>query len=445
MSAAINAEEPLVNEQPDRPLTKQERYAAKAENFTLKGQTQVQEGIVKDRKMTDVFCLFLFIAFLITMVATTFWSISKGQIEKVLAPYDKWDHFCGFDGYEEYPKMYLTVVTGSASDIFDSGICVKSCPKKGEQIIYMESNQVRTWGSTPSYDTRPFGGYCIFDFDSLPLTEQAHWYQVFYELLNNPATAWIQDLYLSSRAIYASMAMAFVYCILYIYLMSAYAEYIAWIVIWLVQISLFAGAGFAGYASLTASEEHKLSLILTASVLGVFGCVFACCLYCGYNSLKTAIDVIDAAADFLAKTKRIIFVPLVYFFVTMIFVGLWLFATISVFSMAEVRPETNPKIPQDKDFHFKDEKQKKLIYGLSLFMFFGLLWVYNFIKAKTSFIVMASASSYYFDSRPDHEGDADVMQAVNWAYFNHAGSLAFGSLIISIISFIRIIFVTVAE
>jgi choline transporter-like protein 2/4/5 len=42
------------------------------------------------------------------------------------------------------------------------------------------------------------------------------------------AGAKLKDLYLSSRAIYTSMALSFVICILYIYIMSIFAEYLAW-------------------------------------------------------------------------------------------------------------------------------------------------------------------------------------------------------------------------
>lgn len=56
-------------------------------------------------------------------------------------------------------------------------------------------------------------------------------------------------------------------------------------------------------------------MLIIGCFLGLFSLLFALMIYCGYNQLKTAIDVIDAAADFLAKTKRIIAVPIIYFIV----------------------------------------------------------------------------------------------------------------------------------
>uniref|UniRef100_A0A7S3FS90 Choline transporter-like protein n=1 Tax=Strombidium rassoulzadegani TaxID=1082188 RepID=A0A7S3FS90_9SPIT len=58
---------------------------------------------------------------------------------------------------------------------------------------------------------------------------------------------------------------------------------------------------------------------------------------------------------------------------------------------------------------------------------------------------MVSASTYYFNSSPEQEGDAEVGFGLQIAYMNHAGSLAFGSLLISIIQFIKYVFVYLAE
>lgn len=47
-------------------------------------------------------------------------------------------------------------------------------------------------------------------------------------------------MYLSSRAMYASLVMGMIYCFIYIYLMSIFAEYLAWLCVFLVQIGLAA-------------------------------------------------------------------------------------------------------------------------------------------------------------------------------------------------------------
>lgn len=59
---------------------------------------------------------------------------------------------------------------------------------------------------------------------------------------------------------------------------------------------------------------------------------------------------------------------------------------------------------------------------------------------------MCSAASYYFNSNPHTEGSAEVMQSVRFGFMKHFGSLAFGSLILTIVGIIKGIFeATVAK
>ena len=60
---------------------------------------------------------------------------------------------------------------------------------------------------------------------------------------------------------------------------------------------------------------------------------------------------------------------------------------------------------------------------------------------------MVSASTYYFTSNPnaDNEGKADVSMGIKFAWVYHAGSLAFGSFIIALVEFVRIVFMYLAQ
>jgi hypothetical protein len=61
----------------------------------------------------------------------------------------------------------------------------------------------------------------------------------------------------------------------------------------------------------TKLEKQLLAFLI---IDGLFAVGFFFCVCCGYKSLKMAIDVIDASADFLARTKRILLVPGLFFF-----------------------------------------------------------------------------------------------------------------------------------
>jgi hypothetical protein len=158
-------------------------------------------------------------------------------------------------------------------------------------------------------------------------------------------------MYLSSRAIYTSLGMAVVICLAYIYLMSAFAEVIAWICVALAEIGFIGvtvgGFMYRGYLKKLATQNVDIwdtkmisdnasnqNIAIAVAIFGaIFALCFAACIFCGFSSLKLAIDVIDASADFLATTKRIIFVPVLYFFITIIVISIWASAFLGVLSM----------------------------------------------------------------------------------------------------------------
>ena len=63
----------------------------------------------------------------------------------------------------------------------------------------------------------------------LPADAKKNWVYVFNYLIDHaPGGGSLRDIYNSSTAVFVSMALAFVWSLLYIYLMSLFAEYIAW-------------------------------------------------------------------------------------------------------------------------------------------------------------------------------------------------------------------------
>jgi TRAP-type C4-dicarboxylate transport system permease small subunit len=116
--------------------------------------------------------------------------------------------------------------------------------------------------------------------------------------------------------------MSVVYSIIFIYFLSAFGETIAWICVVILQLAFIALAGLGWYGwdqSKKAGEQlgesypdgipdevikkntKETNMALGLMILGgILASTFFCAVCCGYSSLKTAIDCIDAAADFLA-------------------------------------------------------------------------------------------------------------------------------------------------
>jgi hypothetical protein len=75
-------------------------------------------------------------------------------------------------------------------------------------------------------------------------------------------------------------------------------------------------------------------------VFGLLSLVFICCIFCGFKSIKLAVDVIDASADFVAGTKRVVAVPVLHFLIQILIFGTWLGAFICVLSLNKVTPSS---------------------------------------------------------------------------------------------------------
>ena len=151
-----------------------------------------------------------------------------------------------------------------------------------------------------------------------------------------------------------------------------------------------------------------------------------------------AIDVIDASADFLAGTKRILLVPGLFFILQIITVLIWVSAMMFVLSMNEITVDET--IPQGKNLEWTEKTQY-----MALYMLFGVLWICAWFEYCSTFIVMVSAATYYYNSSPEEDGSAEVGTGFQWAFFYHAGSIAIGAFIIALIRFIRIVFVYLAK
>lgn len=159
-----------------------------------------------------------------------------------------------------------------------------------------------------------------------------------------------------------SIGMSIVYSLAFIYLLSGFAECIAWFCVILTQLGLIAGAVLGGFlfadsrarvakftkdnakntAAITnfAKEEGTWQKYYMAAciIFGLLAVCFLLCMICEFQSLKLAIDVIDASADFLVETKRIILVPIIHFFINIIVIIVWIWAFTYVLSLNKVVP-----------------------------------------------------------------------------------------------------------
>jgi len=147
------------------------------------------------------------------------------------------------------------------------------------------------------------------------------------------------------------------------------------------------------------SFKSQAALYMAAAIgAGLCAILFAAFVACFFKSLKLAIDVVDASADFIMCTKRILFVPFAYFIFMIILTIVWFIGYMGVVSMNEIK--AGKYILNLKSITWSGEER-----WYELVMFFGLVWILIITNYAQNFVVLYSASTYYFNSPEDEVDD----------------------------------------
>jgi len=192
------------------------------------------------------------------------------------------------------------------------------------------------------------------------------------------------------------MVTAGIFSIMWIYAMANCATGIAYVVIGCCELMLVAGI-IAPQLS-EGEEANKMA----ASVVGIIlFIVFNVILYCKWKNIKIAIAVIDATADFFMNTARINLVSAMYFMLTAIWFVIWLALVIGMLGIAEYNWEGRDTVTHQErsmDTSGAEIEGYDTIKYMVYFMCFTLIWVIMYLKDSNVFVLMASVSTYYFDS-----------------------------------------------
>ena len=316
----------------------------------------------------------------------------------------------------------------------DYGTCVKSCPNsKTFTFGASDCKPIPLKGNCnivtdQGYTTKEIFNICVpSNTDAVGSAVKNQWESI---MGNQVASRFWRDIQLCSTAIYISLALGLVYTMMYLYAMSNFAHIIAYIAIAMLELIFVGGMGACLYA--TTKVQGYGMWITFGSLLFSF-LLFNAMMWCYWSKLQVAIAIIDSAADFLVATKRISLVTILYFIVGSIFFILWGVGFIGIVS-------TNVTlVNQGNGRYSKDITFTNATIAMLCIMGFGLIWVVNYIREKTKFIYMISATQFYFTSNRDKTGEASVMAGIMISYFKHAGSIALGSLLHTFVTILRII------
>lgn len=128
--------------------------------------------------------------------------------------------------------------------------------------------------------------------------------------------------------------------------------------------------------------------------------------------------------------------PVLSYVLTFAWLLIWLALATWLWSVGEVEKDESLPIA---NIVWDDTTRYMMWYIL-----FGLFWISAFIKGASDFVIALTAIQWYFSgsgsSTSDDKSGTSVMRSFVWTLRYHLGSVAFGSLLISIMNMIKFIF-----
>jgi hypothetical protein len=403
--------------------------------------TELDNGPLSEsrRSCTDIIFYGIFIAFCVGMFVIAIYAFIRGNPGKFLSGVDDDGNFCGYsNGYGDHKRLYFPDLSSTSAIRSKYFWVAGDCPKDNAAVLIdckPTAEAADCNAGTRYVSVSYLGRYCLPDRDKLPQNLKDN-YDALWDYLDlSGVERYINDIATGWPILLIGFFITLVFCMIFMLLVEYWAAILAWISIG-ISFAALTGLGFYFFFTRNANEGQAddntptLNIVWAcfcwAGALAIF--LFVCCYW---KALRIAIGVLQAAADFITDTKRILIVPVIGFIIVGIFYTIWIVVAIFVYTIGEIKSTGG----QGKQVEWEDATRRVWYYH-----FFGLFWINAFLDACVSFVIIVASSTWYFSHATDREGSAEVYKGFRWIWRYHCGSLAFGSLILAIVQLIRTIF-----
>jgi len=229
----------------DKLQARRQYYLEKNPDFKVEDHGMSTEtGIQFNRGCTDFCCVIFFLVFVGCMFGVAIFGLIQGHPKAMMKPYDFTTEICGVnDTVKDYGKLYFTQLAPTWSQtadpkpleiarkiMFEEAVCVKACPTKTGIKVECPPGAAydAKCGGVVGVTTTSMMDICWPHWSELSETEKENWRMVTDAIKTNPFFMQLMNLQTAWAAILTSLLTGFLLCVLYIYFMSVFAEYVAW-------------------------------------------------------------------------------------------------------------------------------------------------------------------------------------------------------------------------
>jgi len=428
-------------------------------------QDEEEEVDLKSRHgCTDVPCCLLFAVALVAFAMLLAWCVRHGNLGRLYHGIDYRGHVCGVDhAVADKPYLYWCPLSMSGSSVslnLQKPICVQSCPGAGTAgpastpmySIQPECEVVSGPEGVASYKTKVLlGRYCFPRTGKRQIKAMVKSITGGKGNLKSAAGQAMESLSTIPAAwpvllgvFLASIVMGYVY----LALLRHCAEPLVWasmlltflglvllgVYLWRNAASLGAAGlpdGVPAQQGLEGLEGHEeeaariIAGVCWALALGVV--VLACCFR---HSIAAAAACTEVACDAMFEMPSLLIAPAVKAVIKGTLCFALLFGFLLLYSTAKVSEGGGDGI--SRKFEFKPEQ-----YWMMIFYMAVSFWILAFVSALYQFVIAYATAEYYYTPY-DHDDEKDVgccvlCEGLHIGLLYHAGSLAFGSLLIALL------------
>ncbi|XP_063713972.1 choline transporter-like protein 1 [Symsagittifera roscoffensis] len=374
-------------------------------------------GPLSDRSCTDVVFLLLFAAFIAGMGVLSYHAYEEGNISLLIRGYDSYGNICGHENepIEGVPNSGLNMTDKGnllylnpndlATDEFVKTVCVAECPDR----TYTSREDIPVQFCLPG--ARQGDSKLCPD---VPLYESC---------------MCGSGLSLLILVLMRFVAALFVY---FVYFLVIFGTIAATTVLWIKYLDEKEKLDNTPEELRTGDVEDNVKAFLIYSIVSsVFTVILLLVMLFMWSRVKLVVALFKEAGAVVMSMPFIIVQP----FFTIVTVGgfltYWGVTTLYIASCKS--PETKDTSDGTFVFYETNSEMKKAFW----YHLFGLFWITQFLVACQLMIIAGAVASWYFTRDKTKLGWFPVLASFYRTVRYHLGTLAFGSLIIAIIQFVK--------
>lgn len=258
-------------------------------------------------------------------------------------------------------------------------------------------------------------------------------YQIFGNLIN--------DVYRSWPILVISVFIALIFSFSYLAFLRLFAGIVTWftiIALFILTEGLGAFTTWYGWTTWQTNQAEGLDVVVPKIFFGVgisilvIGLIYIVAVVFMAIRIRKAIGMIQESTKAIGAMPHIVFVPFFTICIVLIYFSFWLCIAGFLWSsgIATIEGYT---------VRFKLDYSGNVLFYIHIF---GLLWIVNLMEALCHMIVAGAVGAWYWkrnkkllDPRAFY-----IAKSTYRAIVFHFGTVAFGSLIVAIVQFIRILF-----